>query len=80
MRRQRGRAFNLTLLASARTAEDPLEAVRVGREAVELVSAISSQRSYAYLRELRRRLDRHKGIPEVADFQHEVQILTTRPY
>ncbi len=77
---QRGRAFNLTLLASARTAEDPLEAVRVGREAVELVSAISSQRSYAYLRELRRRLDRHKGLPEVADFQHEVHILTTRPY
>ncbi|MBB5918602.1 hypothetical protein BJY24_007514 [Nocardia transvalensis] len=74
----RGRAFNLTLLAATRASEDPIEAVRVGRQALDLVASLSSRRSYAYLRDLRRRLDRHVDIPEVADFRQQGRVLSTR--
>ncbi|MFF4027033.1 hypothetical protein ACFYY5_29710 [Nocardia elegans] len=76
---QRGRAFNLSLLASARAADDPNEAVRVGREALAIASGLSSQRSYSYLRDIRHRLTPYSTIPDVADFRQEVKELTTRP-
>lgn len=74
----RGRAFNLSLLAAARAAEDPLEAVRVGDQALDIAAGISSRRSYSYLRDLRRRLTPYTGMPEVADFRHKVREFTAR--
>ncbi|NKY86532.1 hypothetical protein [Nocardia veterana] len=76
---QRGKAFNLSLLASARVAEDPLEAVRVGREAVSIAVGLSSQRSYSYLRDLRHRLSPHTGLADIADFRQVVKELTSQP-
>ncbi|GAB2690386.1 hypothetical protein [Nocardia thraciensis] len=74
----RGRAFNLSLLAAARAADDPLEAVSIGRQALDIAAGLSSRRSYAYLRDLRKRLDPYVSTPEVADFRQQVRELTTR--
>ncbi len=74
----RGRAFNLSLLAAARAAEDPREALRIGREAVDLATGLSSRRSYAYLRDLRRRLAPYDAMPDIADFRQQVGVLTAR--
>ncbi|WP_330252750.1 hypothetical protein OG874_43025 [Nocardia sp. NBC_00565] len=74
----RGRAFNLSLLASARASEDPREAVRVGQQALDIVACLSSRRSYAYLRDLRQRLTPYAAIPDVENFRQQVRELTTR--
>lgn len=74
----RGRAFNLTLLASARVSEDPLEAVRLGHQALDIAVGLSSRRSYAYLGDLRQRLSPYAAMPEVEDFRQQVRALTTR--
>ncbi|WP_237742872.1 hypothetical protein [Actinopolymorpha alba] len=73
---RRGRAFNLCLLASARAAEEPLEAVRIGDEAVSIVEGLSSRRSLSYLRDLRHRLSPHDSLAEVGDFRRRVAALT----
>ncbi|WP_280317196.1 hypothetical protein [Nocardia wallacei] len=73
----RGRAFNLAVLASARAKENPREAVRVGYQALDIAGSLSSRRSYAYLRELRKRLKAHADIAEVAEFRHQVTVLAT---
>jgi hypothetical protein len=70
--------FNLSLLASARVGSDPLEAVRIGREALDIVVGLSSRRSYAYLRDLRQRLTPYLELQDVADFRQQVRELTTR--
>jgi hypothetical protein len=74
----RGRAFNLCVLASAHSRDDPHEAVRLGYQAVELVEQLSSKRTHSYLRDLARRLHRHVAIPEVAEFRQRVSLLTRR--
>ncbi|MFC8045548.1 hypothetical protein [Nocardia sp. NPDC057353] len=74
----RGRAFNLCLLASARADEDPLEAVRIGGEALALAAGLESRRSLAYLREVRHRLAAHANLPDVAEFRHRVLEVATR--
>ncbi|MQY20071.1 hypothetical protein [Nocardia macrotermitis] len=74
----RGRAFNLTLLASTRVTEDPQEAVRIGHQALDIAAGLSSRRSHAYLRDLRQRLAPHAGMPDVQDFRQQVRELTTR--
>ncbi|MEV4235399.1 MULTISPECIES: hypothetical protein [unclassified Nocardia] len=74
----RGRAFNLALLASARASEDPLEAVRIGHQALDIAAGLSSRRSYAYLGDLRQRLSPHAAMPDVEDFRQQVRELTTR--
>ncbi|MGQ4596735.1 hypothetical protein [Nocardia sp. R6R-6] len=67
----RGRAFNLTLLACARTSEDPLEAVRIGHQALDIAAGLSSRRSYAYLGDLRQRLSPYATMPEIEDFRQQ---------
>jgi hypothetical protein len=74
----RGRAFNLCLLASARAAEDPYEAVRVGAQALSLAEVIASRRLISYLRVLQRRLRRHSQLPEVAYFRARVAGVASR--
>ncbi|MFF0488429.1 hypothetical protein ACFYTQ_05335 [Nocardia sp. NPDC004068] len=74
----RGRAFNLALLASARVDTDPHEAVRVGRQSLDIAVGLTSQRSYSYLRDVRARLRPHAQLPDVADFRREVSELTRR--
>ncbi|MEV5835197.1 hypothetical protein [Nocardia sp. NPDC052112] len=74
----RGRAFNLALLASARVSEDPLEAVRIGHQALDIAAGLSSRRSFAYLGDLRQRLSPHAAMPDVEGFRQQVRELTTR--
>lgn len=69
---QRGRVFNLCLLASSLAVEDPREAVRVGSQALELSGGVESRRTHAYLRDLRARLVFYEEMPEVADFRQRV--------
>lgn len=74
----RGRAFNLCLLASALVDGDPHEAVRLGTEALELVSGLRSQRTIAYLRDLCSRLSTHAALPDVAEFRQQVRTIARR--
>lgn len=74
----RGRAFNLCLLASAYAADDPQEAVRLGNEAATIIDGLASRRSHSYLRDLRRRLNRHTTRADVAAFRTRVAELTAR--
>lgn len=70
----RGRAFNLSLLATAHaTAGEPEEATRVGREALDLTARLNSARSVRYLRDLTRQLRLRADIPAVRDFTAEVR-------
>lgn len=75
---QRGKTFNLCLLASAHAEKEPLEAVRVGSQALVLARGLSSQRSHAYLRDLRSRLDRHSDLAEVGRFRQQVAEITAK--
>ncbi|MGW4125660.1 hypothetical protein [Nocardia sp. NPDC004711] len=75
---QRGRAFNLSLLASALVSADPREAVRVGQGALSIASDLASQRSLSYLRDLRYRLRPFNDLTEVAEFRQQVLELTRR--
>ncbi|MET9211538.1 MULTISPECIES: hypothetical protein [unclassified Nocardia] len=69
---ERGKAFNLCLLASTLAQEDPHEAVRVGNEALELAGEVASKRTGAYLRDVRARLAPHDALPDVGDFRQRV--------
>ncbi|MRH89197.1 hypothetical protein GFY24_17365 [Nocardia sp. SYP-A9097] len=69
---QRGRAFNLSLFASALVPADPREAVRIGRNALEIATDLASRRSLSYLRDLRYRLRPFNGLTEVAEFRQQV--------
>ncbi|ATL69818.1 hypothetical protein [Nocardia terpenica] len=75
---QRGRAFNLSLLASALTVTDPREAVRVGLGALDIAVELASRRSLSYLRDLRYRLRPFNNLTEVADFRQQILELTRR--
>lgn len=74
----RGRAFNLSLLGSARAAADPNEAARIGNQAADLAENLSSRRSLRYLNNLAHRLQSHEAMPEVAQFQRRVATLAGR--
>ncbi|PXX61645.1 hypothetical protein DFR70_108203 [Nocardia tenerifensis] len=74
---QRGRAFNLCLLASAVADSDPHEAVRIGDDALELVGGLESRRSFSYLREVRFRLAPYDRLTDVASFRRRVLAATT---
>ena len=66
----RGRAFNLSLLATAYAAQDePVQASVVGRQALDLTVRLTSARSVRYVRVLRPRAD----VPAVRDFTAEVR-------
>ncbi len=74
---QRGKVFNLCLLASSLVAADPQEAVRIGTTALELAGALESRRTYAYLRDVRARLAPYREIPAVEEFRLQVAIAKT---
>ena len=71
----RGRAFNLSLLATAHAAQGELEeACRVGRQALDLTARLNSARSVRYIRDLVRRLrPAQTDVPAVRDFAAEVR-------
>lgn len=70
----RDRAFNLSLLATAHAmAGEPEEAIRVGRQALDLTARLNSARSVRYLRDLTRQLRPRADIPAVRDFTAKVR-------
>ena len=69
----RGRAFNLSLLATAHAAQgEPEQACVVGRQALDLTVRLTSARSVRYVRDLARRLRPRADVPAVRDFTAEV--------
>lgn len=70
----RGRAFNLSLLATAHAAQgETAQACAVGRQAVDLTARLTSARSVRYVRDLVRRLRPQADVPAVRDFMAEVR-------
>jgi hypothetical protein len=70
----RGRAFNLSLLATAHASQDePEQACAVGRQALDLTVRLHSARSVRYVRDLARLLRRRADVPAVRDFTAEVR-------
>jgi hypothetical protein len=70
----RGRAFNLSLLATACAAQcEPEQASRVGRQALDLTVRLTSARSVRYVGDLVRRLRPQADVPAVRDFTAEVR-------
>ncbi|MEU6561999.1 helix-turn-helix transcriptional regulator [Nocardia nova] len=70
---ERSRAVLLPTLAVAHLrAGDVESAVRTGRDAVTVVSALSSQRCYARLRDLDAAAARHGSVPDVLDLRADI--------
>ena len=70
----RGRAFNLSLLATAYAAQgEPVQASAVGRQALDLTVRHTSARSIRYVRDLVRALSPQADVPAVRDFTAEVR-------
>ena len=70
----RGRAFNLSLLATAHAAQgQPEQACAAGRQALDLTVRLTSARSVRYVRDLVHRLRPHGDVPAVQDFTAEVR-------
>ena len=70
----RGRAFNLSLLATAHAAQgEPEQACIVGRQALDLTVRLHSARSVRYVRDLARRLKLGADLPAIRDFTAEVR-------
>ena len=69
----RGRAFNLSLLATAYARQDdPEHASAVGRQALDLTVRLTSARSVRYVRDVVRILRPRADLPTVRDFTAEV--------
>jgi hypothetical protein len=70
----RGRAFNLSLLATAYAAQgEPVQASVIGRQALDLTVRLTSARSVRYVRDLVRALRPRADVPAVRDFTAEVR-------
>ena len=70
----RGRAFNLSLLATAYAVQgEPVQASAVGRQALDLTVRLTSARSVRYVRDLVRTLRPRADVPAVRDFTAEVR-------
>ena len=70
----RGRAFNLSRLATAcPTQSEPEQASVVGRQALDLTLRLTSARSVRYVRDLVRTLRPRADVPAVRDFTAEVR-------
>jgi hypothetical protein len=70
----RGRAFNLSLLATAYAVQgEPVQASVVGRQALDLTVRLTSARSVRYVRDLVRTLRPRADVPAVRDFTAEVR-------
>jgi hypothetical protein len=69
----RGRAFNLSLLASAHAMlQEPEQACLVGHHALELTGRLSSARSVRYVRDVARLLRPQASVPAVREFRSQV--------
>jgi tetratricopeptide (TPR) repeat protein len=69
----RGRAFNLSLLASAYVLlREPEQACLAGRRALDLTGRLSSARSVRYVRDVARLLSPLTDVPAVREFTAEV--------
>jgi hypothetical protein len=69
----RGRAFNLSLLATAHAAQgEPEQACVAGWQALDLTVRLTSARSVRYVRDLVHRLRPRADVPAVRDFMAEV--------
>jgi hypothetical protein len=75
---ERGRAFNLCVLATSHVRSDPQEAVRVGEQAAAIVGTLASRRTHSYLRDLAQRLTPFDRMPDVGAFRRRVRVLTKR--
>jgi tetratricopeptide (TPR) repeat protein len=65
----RGRAFNLSLLATALADQDDIEqACAVGRQALDLTTGLRSARSVRYIKDLQRSLRRRADSAAVQQF------------
>jgi plasmid maintenance system antidote protein VapI len=60
-------------------ADEPEEAVTVGQRVLDQASQVSSRRVRDRIVNLRRDLDRHAGLPEVADFSHRLPLTAAGP-
>ena len=70
----RGRAFNLSLLATAYAMQDaPEQASAAGRQALDLTVRLTSARSVRYVRDVVRVLRQRADVPAVRDFTAEVR-------
>jgi hypothetical protein len=70
----RGRAFNLSLLATAHAAQgEPEQACAIGRQTLDLTVRLTSARSARYLRDLIRLLRSRADTPAVLEFTAEVR-------
>ncbi len=69
----RGRAFNLSLLASAYAMlREPEQACLVGQHALDLTGRLSSARSVRYVRDVARLLCPQASVPAVREFRAAV--------
>jgi hypothetical protein len=69
----RGRAFNLSLLASAHVMlREPEQACLVGQQALDLTARLSSARSVRYVRDVARMLRPQATTPSVREFTDQV--------
>lgn len=69
----RGRAFNLSLLATAHAMlREPEQACAAGHQALNLTSRLTSARSVRYVRDVARLLGPLDSVPAVRDFRSEV--------
>ena len=77
----RGRVFNLVLLASAQTQAGQVDqAAATGILALSGACTLSSARTRHYMRDLARRLAPYRLVPEVAAFRdHARALLSSRP-
>ncbi len=69
----RGRAFNLSLLASAHAMlREPEQACLLGHHALDLTRRLSSARSVRYVRDVAQLLRPQASVPVVREFRAEV--------
>lgn len=78
---ERGRVFNLVLLASAHTQAGQVDqAAATGALALGQARTLDSARTRHYVRDLARRLESYQGVPEVAAFRDRAAgLLSSRP-
>lgn len=76
----RGKTFNITLLAIAHAQQGDVErACAVGSQALDLAAAIKSARTVRYIKDLRTRLKPFINSPEVHTFDERATRLLRRP-
>jgi hypothetical protein len=76
---ERGRVFNLALLAHGHALEGDFdEAARVGSQAADLTVDLLSHRAVSYIRDVARELKPHRGEARVAEFRKRARYLKVK--